>query len=351
MKTNKPSYSPSWVDRLTDWIESLAIPIWAFYLIVYLVAAISLNMASWINGVRPWGEISLFLLYNAIWQPLGLIVIHNTDLLAEKALDRFAPLVRGKEKALETIRYEMTTMPARTVGWIWAIAFTLLLISAIQDPEFVVLEMVDGYIHPASWVISALFGITSYSLAPLMIYHAIRQLNRVTKAYALIDDVSIFHQQPLYAFSGLTMRTALFLVGQVYITYLGEGIADPSSIEGLITLGLSAVIVPLSLLIVLLPLLGIHQRLSEAKLDALEENSFQVERTQGKLYAAVDKDKYDAIGGLDQALSSLYKVREQLKSVATWPWAPGALRNFMSAVLLPMLVWALQFALDKLFGA
>ncbi|MQC25895.1 MAG: hypothetical protein DWG76_00380 [Chloroflexi bacterium] len=349
-ETNRP-YSPSWVDRFTDWIESLPIPIWAFYVILYLIAAISLNVASWINGAHPWGEPSFAQFYNAIWLPLALFVIHNTDRVAHHALDRFGPLVDDKAAKLDDIRYQMTTMPARTVLWISIIAVLLLTFGALQDPELIVYELTDGPIHPITWILSALFGITSYSMAPLMIYHSIRQLNLVTKAYALMDTVNVFHQQPLYAFSGLTMRTALFLVGQVYITYVGGNLVDPSSAEGAINLVLSIVIIPLSIVVVLLPLWGIHQRLADAKGNVLEANSIQLEKTQTKLYAALNKGNYAEIDGLDRGLSSLYKVREQVKSLPTWPWAAGTFRNFLSAIFIPMLLWGLQVLLSRYVGS
>jgi len=352
MATTQNRYSPSWVDRLTDWIEGLPIPVWAFYAILYAVAALGLNGASWFNEARPWGEFSLLQLYNAIWLPLALIVIHNTDSVAHKALDRFAPLVKEKSKQLDNLRYEMTTMPRRTVLWISVIAIIFLTAGAIQDPTLIVYEFGEGPIHPAAWFLSALFGISSYSMAPVMIYHAIRQLNRVTQAFALIENPSIFHQQPLYAFSGLAMRTALFLVGQVYITYLGDRLySDVVTGDDLINGALTIVMIPLALVMVLAPLWGIHQRLSLAKQDALEENSFQIERAQRKLYAAIDQDKYTNIGGLDSALDSINKVRDQLASVPTWPWAAGTFRNFLSAVFLPMLLWALQLALGRFLGS
>ncbi len=338
----KIPYKPSWVDRLTNWIESLPVPVWTFYLILYLIAALSLNLASWLNGALPWGVASASQFYNAIWLPLALFVIHNTDQVAKHALARFGSLVRNKAAQLEDITYQMTNMPARTVLWISIVAVTVLLIGAIQDPKLVVFDLSAGPIHPVTWALSALFGVTSYSLAPIMIYHAARQLNLVTKAYELVDKVDVFHQQPMYAFSGLTMRTALFLVALVYITYMGEVIYDPSSTEDVINLALSVVIIPLSVVIVLLPLWGIHQRLGEARMLVLEKNSTQITNTRTKLYKAIDKQSYNDVKGLDGALSSLYREQKQLENVATWPWAPGTFRNFLTAVLIPMLLWLAQ---------
>ena len=181
-----------------------------------------------------------------------------------------------------------------------------------------------------------------------MIFHAARQLNLVNKAYELVDEVSVFHRQPLYAFSTLTMRTALFLVGMAVISYVAESIIETSSTEEAINLALSAiVIVPLSLVVVLLPLWGIHQRLQEAKENVLEENSMQTAKLRQQFYNVMDAQNYDALPVVESAMESLYKERDQLRGIPTWPWAAGAFRNFLSAVLLPMLLWFLQVVLSR----
>ena len=344
------SYSPSWVDRLTDWIERLPIPMWAFYGLLYLFAAISLNIASWINGALPWGTPSFAQLYNAIWVVIPLIMIHITDRLAQRALNSFASLVRDRQAELDDIRYRMTTMPARPVFWLWLVVAALLLFSAIQDPSFVIYDHPGGPIHPVTLAINTVFSVLTYSMAPLMIFHAARQLSLVNKAYELVDEVSVFHRQPLYAFSTLTMRTALFLVGMAVISYAAESIVDTSSTEDAITLTLSVIVVPLSLVVVLLPLWGIHQRLQEAKENVLEENSMQTAKLRQQFYSVMDDENYDALPVVESAMESLYKERDQLRGIPTWPWAAGAFRNFLSAVLLPMLLWFLQIVLSRLLS-
>ncbi len=347
MKANQTPYAPSWVDRLTAWIENLPFPIWTFYYFLYLFALLSLQAADWLNGVAPWGTFSFVAFYNAIWLPMALLVIHNTDRLAAHAMSRFAPLARNHQAEVEDIRYRITTMPARPVFLISIIGMSALTIGAIQDPTFVIFTMPEGQIHPLAYILAGFFGVVSYGNALIMIYHAIRQLNLVTKAYKLVDDVNLFHQQPLYAFSGLTMRTALYLVAQVYITYAGEAIYSASAAEDAVNLALSVVIIPMSIAIVLLPLWGIHQRLDEAKAAVLEENSMQIESTRTDLYQAIDKKSYVDVQGLDSAMNSLYKERDLLKTIPTWPWATGAFRNFLSAILLPMVLWVLQTLVSR----
>lgn len=348
MESKRP-YFPSWVDRLFDRIERLPLPIWVFYLLIYFAAAVGLHVASWLNG-SAWGSISLVQLYSAIWLPLVFFAIHNTDQLAKEAISRFVPAVRTKPDKLEDIRYRITTMPFGVVFALSLIAATILLAGAINDPAFIFYDAPTVQIHPISWVLAGFFGITSYSMAPVMVYHAIRQLNLVTEAYKMVGKVNIFHQQPLYSFSGLTMRTAFFFLLMVYVAYLGNFLYQASASESAINVVLSVVLVPLSTVIVILPLWGIHQRLARAKQEAMEESGTKIEHVQGKIYAVVEKNQYTQIKELDAALNSLYKVRDRLNAIPTWPWNPGTFRNFLSAVFLPLGLWAIQQLLARLFA-
>jgi hypothetical protein len=46
-------------------------------------------------------------------------------------------------------------------------------------------------------------------------------------------------------------------------------------------------------------------------------------------------------------VDALQAESAELAKVATWPWAPGTLRNLMGAVLLPMALWMIQYGLQK----
>jgi hypothetical protein len=335
-------YAPSWVDRLTDWIDKLRLPIWVFYLFMYAIAAIGLHVANWLNGVSAWGQPSVIQFYSSIWFPLVLYVIHDTDRLASAAVTRISPLVKRRAAELKELSYQISNMPATVVLIIYGLGLGLIGYIAAQDPGFLLYELPVGEVHPIAWGLALFFGVTSYAMAPVMVYHGIRQLGLIRKAYTLVDKVSIYHQQPLYAFSGLTMRTAMYFFLMVYITYLGEYLYDSSASEAALNVALSVILIPSSILIVIIPLLGIHRRLADAKLQAMENNSDHIEKTQVLLHDAIDKKNYAKIKGVDGALASLYRVQDQLKTIATWPWPAGAFRNFLSAVLIPMILWLLQ---------
>lgn len=342
MAKKQMMYAPSWVDRLLDWIDRLPIPSWAFYLIVYLVSVVATHFASWLNLTLPWGQPSVLAFLNGVWPPLVFFIIHNTDNLAEEAMRRFQPLVRTKLSEFQELRYRIATMPAGVPAVLYILSLLVMGWLSIQDPRMVVYETPPGEIHPLSWVIGFVLSVPSYSMAPIIFYHALRQLYLITKAFELVDEVNVFHQQPMYAFSGLTMRTALWFLSMVYVTYVSNLLYEATLTEDTINLSIAAGLVPASLFVVLVPLLGIHARLVQAKAEVLAKNSHQIEKAQQSLYKAIDRNNAERIKSADAAISSLYRVQEQLKSVPTWPWATGSFRNFLSAILIPMMLWLLQ---------
>lgn len=40
-----------------------------------------------------------------------------------------------------------------------------------------------------------------------------------------------------------------------------------------------------------------------------------------------------------------------MRNLSTWPWESGTLRRVIAAVLLPILIWVLQFFLGQLLAA
>ncbi|MCW5876874.1 MAG: hypothetical protein KIS85_08325 [Anaerolineales bacterium] len=338
----QPPYKPSWVDRLMDYMDQSPLPTWVFYVLIYAAIALSLHLALWVSGNAPWGTL-VSSAFRDGYVPLVLASLHHLRGVAGRSVDRYAPLVKKRSAELAALRYQMTTMPARTVFWITVV---LLVLVPIVTAEAIAAYTSgpSGAVNPLAFALVAP-GFLGYVAAFLLIYSSIRRLNLVPKAYALLEDVDIFHQQPLYAFSTLTMRTGGIMIGLLYLVRL------LGTLQGVtlnpIDVALSFVIITLGILLFILPLLGLQERLAEAKLAELEKNGLQIKKAQGKMYAALEADRSDDVRMLNTGISSLYKMREQLKDIPTWPWAPGALRNFLSAVLLPMVLWGMQVVLER----
>jgi hypothetical protein len=114
-----------------------------------------------------------------------------------------------------------------------------------------------------------------------------------------------------------------------------------------VTIGESIFTLVIALVVFVWPLWGAHRLLSEAKEAAQADLSTRKKAARAQLHQAVDKGHLERVDPLHKAVDALQAESAELAKVATWPWAPGTLRNLMGAVLLPMALWMIQYGLQK----
>lgn len=343
MAVNKVPYKASWVDNFSDWLSGLPIPYWISLLFIYLLVIFSIHAAAWIDGALSFGEIDPYAFFDSLWLVMPLFFLLTLDRVANQALDKFAKLVPGKKREVEDIRYRMTTIPAGVV-LIINLLMALIFVSEFYANTGFQLERMQ---YPASEILTVVIATVSYAFGPVLFVHAIRQLNLVTKAYRLVGELNLFHLQPLYAFSSLTLTSSLFWILILNMNFFGNFVlrsADftASSTDIVFAVVFSAAFILLTFITFLLPLWPIHRRIQNKKESALEENGQQIEKAHTTLYRHLKKNDYKKGNDLEKSLSSLYKMREQIEKVPTWPWSPGTFRNFLSAIFLPLALWGVQ---------
>jgi hypothetical protein len=339
-------YAPSWVDRFQDFLRRLPIPLWLSILLLYILTALCFHAAAWIDGVIPVGGLNADFLFNSFWGVTSLTFFFFLDTASNNALDKFSVTVPGKKNEIELLRYKMTTMPAEI-----ALAFTLVMILGLgfgfyADPNF----LYGGMHSPVSYVLVVPLAILSYAFAPLQIYQGFRVLNAVRASYRLVGEVNLFELQPLYAFTGVTMTSGFFWLLIMNMNILSNYIlVEATESSFILSIIFVTPLIPLAFLSFLYPLWGIHRRIQNKKETALRDNGRQIEKAHATLYKHLNKNDHKKSNDLEKSLSSLYKMREQIERVPTWPWNPGTFRNFLSAVFLPLGLWALQQVLVRMF--
>ena len=336
-----PPYSPSWVDRLTDWVDRLPIPWWLFYVLLALVLCGAVAVALWRTGVYAavgFHPMQVWLPIEAVYL-LGLI--HGLDHAAASSMERFRPAFRGEEAAFAEGLYRMTTLPAWptliiTVAAVLSLPFGRYEMAQIQTGG---LELVPVLFL----VILAILYIPSYPF----FYHVWHQLREIHRLHRDRAEVRLAHIRPMYALSRVTSLTALGVVAYNYGWFLAQPGVDPGNP---VIIGETALSLVIALVVFAWPLWGAHQSLAEAKERGLTGVAARKESARAQLHQAVDSGKLERVDPLHKALEALQAENVELGKVPTWPWAPGTLRNLMGAVLLPMLLWLIQYGLQKLLG-
>ena len=326
------------MDRLILWIERIPVPIPVFYGGLYLLGALLIHLAMWIDGAAPWGGIRVPSMLDGVWLILGLGVAHMLSNASRRAVERFAPVLEDNQQALRHLRDRVRSMPARPVFWVSFTFGILVAVVLLSTSEF----MYAGMSHPLSYAIALLIGPISYAFAPVMIYFSARTLNTVRYAFRSAEGVSLFDQEPLYAFAGVTFRASLLWLIIGNLNFLSQASESSDSTIASIDLGLALMAIAVAIVTFIGPLVGIHRRLGLKKQAALAENGKHLEALGARLYRAIDVGDVEAITISERTAASLHRLRDEIRVLPTWPWAPGTLRTFLTAVILPMLLWGAQ---------
>jgi hypothetical protein len=323
-------------------VQRIPIPPWAFYTALATVFILLHAAVKWIDGSFPAGEFVGRIMLADVSFIYALGLLHYLDIWALEALDDFRPCMHIDEREYQDLRYRFTTLPqlptviAALVGTIYGL-YSLLVIGEGQRQAGRFFSSV-----PAT-VLESLFFVLTYLGAGVAIYHSVRQLRMVSLIYTKYTHVDLFNLTPIYALASLAGRTS---VGVLLITYawffvnISLDLGPTSSLDIVV---LSSV----SVITFLLPLWGAHRLLVEAKTKAQTTAQQQFKATVEELHERRDAAQYGEMAGINDALDGLLKEQSVLDKISVWPWRPETLRGVVTAVLLPVLVWAVTRLLER----
>ncbi len=80
---------------------------------------------------------------------------------------------------------------------------------------------------------------------------------------------------------------------------------------------------------------------------ALTEAQQQFKATLAELHRRRENGEFEGMGGINEALDGLLKEQSVLSKISTWPWQSDTFRAVASAILLPIIVWAITRILEN----
>jgi hypothetical protein len=341
-----PPYSPSWVNYLTGWVARRGWPSWYFYFGLWLVLVAIQVAVLWIEGIYPIGTIFPAQLFIPAMIALFLGMIHFLDRRADAALTTLRPALKATEEEQAQLRYELTTMPAwPTVLSSLAAIAVIVLIGLFTGEGESSIEALAGSPMAAKllfaeyWIGWWVFG--------AFVYHTIHQLRVINRIHTEHTRVSLFTMSPLYAFSGVTALTAVTLAIATY----GWTALNPDNLSDPVSIVVISLITVLALGAFAWPLLGTRRLMAKQKAEKLDEVSLRYEATFAELHQRIDNRELEKVDELMKVISVLETERDTLKHISTWPWQPDTLRYLVTALLLPLLLWIIQYVLQQFLGA
>jgi hypothetical protein len=355
--TFAPPYPPSWFDRLTDWVDRLPGPAWAYYLILGAIAVLVGAAIQWREGGFAVGTLKALPAWNFANFAFLLGLMHYLDKTAASAMVSFRPLLlparsprrrsSEDERTFRALSYRLTTLPARPALIATLVGMAFVAIGVV--PQLASGTLPTPFVGTARTALSnaSVMGalLLSNALTFLLFYHSVHQLSHVSRIYtehARINPTS----SNLYALSRPGAFTALGLIAYTYTWYAVSASAGrgPASLEAGLTLASAAI----AAAAFALPLLGAHRRLVAEKEARLAEASARFEAATIELHSQLERGRLTQMDQLNKALSSLEIEQNALRKIPTWPWQPGGIRAVVAALLLPVAVWAIQLLLERI---
>ena len=337
-------FEPSWIDRITDWVERLSIHAWVFYAVLGIGLILVQMLFLWLDRDLPAGEILPIVIFNAFAVPYLLALLQHLDKQAMTSLDTMRPRLDLSEAEYEQYEYRLSNMPFLApliAGLIVTLVTILTPLVATEPVRYAPLEQL-----PVFGVVFHIVDKSSAFLMGVFIYHTIRQLRLVDAINSNHIRVNLFHLRPLRAFSRLTASTAVGLLVFVYSWMLinPELLADP------LLFGFIVALTILAITIFVWPLYGVHRLMEMEKEKALHDIDLRLEAAFSKFNERFLEEDFSAIEPLTGTISSLEIQHARISAIPTWPWKSESARLVLTAVALPLILMIIQFFLLRTLG-
>lgn len=335
-------YSPSWLDRLVQWIDRSPGRTWGFYLTALLALGFMINAAFWIDGSVPFGTIDPYNTFFAVFVVYWIGLYQYLMRVGVWALRGFRPLLEADDAEVAAIQFELSTLPA-WLGWLAAalgLAFAILAFLGDPTPY--------GEIIPNSPVVVVLdIAITTLLSATFfgVLVRSIRQLRMVRRLHARATKINLLGLGPAHAFSSLTARTGIGIILLLVFGYL----YDPAQGGDPLSVATYAGCAILAILTFVVPVIGIRGQIEREKELTLDRTTRLLQSTIDTLHQDVARKDFSQAKETEAAIRALSLERDLYAKVSTWPWNPAAFRGFASALLLPLVLWLVTRLLERLF--
>lgn len=339
MSDTRP-YPPSFLDRFMDFVQRQRVPYWLTYLCCLILEVALLHILAWVDGWMPAFTFNPIMAVFPIWLWVPLIIMTYVDSVAVDALSSFRPLLNIGEEELNRIKYEFSTMPPRGVflsGLFWSINY--LFLTYLGYKVFYVAYGLDSFLASVIFTV----GLISYLTGSAIYYHSLRQLSLVNRTVRMARQLNLFRLDPVYAFSRVTSLIGISWMLMLTLTLL----TLPIRLATGLGVAIMAVQIVLAIAAFVLPLWFVHQRLVSEKRRLIAELNLRVQSAMDKLHHALDNGERDDIDHFSNALMGMGAEREMLTAIPTWPWRAGTLTGFLSAIVLPIVLFLIQFAIQK----
>lgn len=334
-------FRPHFTDRIIAWIESLPFSNWGFYVLFFIAVGLAFTLLSWVLRINQPGRFfaSYFLL--GTWFVENLFINHFLVRIARGALDEFKPMIPTENARYQQTRYEITHIPGGAAN-IWFFAGALVglgVVSYASDHLDMALLLPRLFLQLTAGVGFALFLTAAF--------RAIHQLKIVRRLLREIPKFSLYDLSSIYALSLFPAK--MILMNVVYLWVNPAVLIFPGLFSDLNLLGFWVFFSLLPAFAIYPSFHGIRRRLIREKDAMLKENSQHLEAASREIYLRMGSGQHSGMAELEKGVSALLAFRREIESVSTYPWKPDTMRWLSTAMVLPLVLWIIQFVVQRVF--
>jgi hypothetical protein len=334
-------YKPSWINRLIHFVVGSKVSSPVFYFIVWIIFYAILALLRWNEGVYPTGTLNVSDLVMSATGIFFIALIQYLDQWAGKKLRLFRNSLAATDQEFDALMYQLSTLPA---GPTLIASFITLGFGAstflLSPDSYGFLNLNFSSLSSGLQLINFLF---SWFVFGALSYHAYRQLSLGSQALSKYIPINLFNLDPIYAFAGLTLRTAL---GWLIMAY-AWALTTPHLFGNVIIIGTILFMQVVAILTFVLPLLNAHSRIVNKKDEFLHEIGRRLEVIIDKMSKSTDPLEKEDIIQLRETLTTLTMAEDRLRKLPTWPWRAGTVNSLVSAILIPNAIWFFQIILER----
>ncbi len=343
-ETKFQAYSPSWINGINAWVSRLPGTSWIYYLGLGLVLFLIPSIVYWVEGVLPVGTFLPVQVFIAGVIGFFLGMFHYLDGRAGASLANMLPALKVSEEEYQELQYRLTNLPAGLTLIASLVTLAIIFLTELMAEPYRV-ELLD--VSPVSANLFRVIYILGWWVMGAFLYHAVHQLRLIHRIYTQYTRVNLFRMRPMYAFSKLSALTAGSLA---MVLYGWMAVAPNVSLADPITFIFTVIILLITVVIFLWPQLGIHNLQVAEKERLLEEANQRFEAIIGELHRRLDAGELDQMNDLSATMTNLELELNSLKRIHTWPWQPETVRWLVTALVLPLGLWLIQFVLQRVLG-
>ncbi len=334
------AYAASWLDELIRALGALPGPWFGWVAVIGALTLGAIYTLSPLSGEAAVPAVAPT--YYGLLLPGILWLFTYLNGVAGRALDDFRPLLAASAGEVEELRHRLTVVPAPG-AWLLLVATV-----AATLAGYAVFPEAEGVVglSAAALAFRLPYEILTTAVIFVTLYRTVRQLRLVNQIHGQAEGIDLYQPGPLYAFSSLTAQAGmglfLLLVPLALLVPAGSGAAASA-----VAAAWFAILATVSVTAFVVPLGGMHVRIAAQKRELEAAVGRRLTATVEAIHRAVDAADLEVADGLNKNLTSLIAERDLVEKLPTWPWRPGTIGAFVTAMLLPIAIWVVTRLLER----